>query len=140
MTQQTLRNRLFSAPRRIFGVLVICWLNMAIAPCAMALQFEQDCADGPRAVEQMADHHGHHDVSPAQDCVTVQSDCCELAAASLDTRGDKFKKLPDNFAIPVADFPWHEDYTSPTHYVAAHPPDPVGSSPPLHKLYCVYLD
>lgn len=140
MLQQMLRNPLRSAPRRMFGVFVICWLNMAIAPCAMALQGEQECPHAPQALEQMAGHHGHHDVGPAHDCVTAQGDCCDFAIASVDTRGGKLNVNADDLAVVVVELPWHACQTSPAHYVAVHLPDPLGFSPPLHKLYCVYLD
>jgi hypothetical protein len=140
MIQRSLRNRLFLAPRRTFGVFVLCWLNLAITPCAMALQMEQDCPHAPQVVELAAGHHSHHDAGAAHDCKTMRADCCDVAAANLDTRGGLFKNTPDHFALATADLPWHTSYVSPAQLVAVHPPDPIGCSQPLHKLYCVYLD
>lgn len=140
MIQQTLRNRLHSAPRLWFGVLVVCWLNLVILPCAMAMPAEQGCPHTPAVVEQASGHHGHHDISTVHDCVTAASDCCEFVDASLDTRGGKLKNTTDDVAITVVSLPWLTDYSLIEQAVVPHPPDPVGFSPPLHKLYCVYLD
>ena len=140
MIQQTLRNCLSSAPRRCFGVLVLCWLNLVITPCAMAVQVEQACPHQPAAVEQASGHHGHHDSGASHDCVTATSDCCDIVDASVDTRGGNFKNTGDDLAVSATSLPWLEDYPLTAWTVVSHPPDPVSYSPPLHKLYCVYLD
>jgi hypothetical protein len=141
MIQQSLRNRLYSAPRRVFGVFVLCGLNLVITPCAMALQMDQDCPHAPQVVDLAAGHHSHHDATAAtHNCKTLQANCCDIAAASLDTRGGLFKITPDHFAVATTDLPWHTNDVSSARLVTVHPPDPVGFSPPLHKLYCVYLD
>ena len=140
MIQQTLRNRLHAAPRRWFGVLVVCWLNLVILPCAMAMPVEEGCPHAPAAVEQASGHHGHHDAGPAHDCTTAASDCCDFVDASLDTRGGKLKNTNGDVAITIVSLPWLADYALTGLTVAPHPPDPVGFSPPLRKLYCVYLN
>lgn len=142
MLQRSLRNRLMSAPRRSFGVFVICWLNLIVAPCAMALDVEQGCPHAPAVIEQGAGHHGHHATSTAaaHDCKTLQSDCCDSPAANLDTRGTKFKSTPDNPAIVYSELPGLQHAARPVQDIAAYRVDSVGTSPPLHKLYCVYLN
>ncbi len=140
MIQQSLRNRLYSAPRRCFGVLVVCWLNLVVTPCVMAMPVEQGCPHTPAVVEQASGHHGHHAASTTHDCVTVASECCDFVDASFDTRGGKLKNTTDDIAITVVTLPWLVDYSFTRQAVVTPPPDPVGFSPPLHKLYCVYLD
>lgn len=139
MIRQTLRNRLFSAPRRSVGVFVVCWFNLVVTPCAIAMQVEQGCPHAPALVEQASGHHGHHDTSPVPDCEAMASGCCDFADASLDTRFGKVKDTGDDVAITSMPWPWLANRPLAAQIVATHPPDPVGFSPPLHKLYCVYL-
>ena len=140
MIQQTLENRLHSAPRRWFAALVVCWLNLVIMPCALAMPVEQGCPHAPAAVEQTSGHHGHHDASTTHDCVTVASHCCDFVDASLDTRGGKLENTNGDVAITAVSLSWLAGYSLTEQAVATRPPDPVGFSPPLHKLYCVYLE
>jgi len=106
----------------------------------MALPAGQDCPHLPAVAEQASGHHGHHDANTTHECGAVASDCCDFTDASLDTRGGKLKNTSDDFAINVRSLPWLAGYSLTMQTVATHPPDPVGYSPPLHKLYCVYLN
>ena len=138
MIQQTIRSSITSAPRRMLSVLVICWLNLVITPCAMAFEVADDCPHCPPAAEQAMAHHGHEAASPA-DCESMQSECCDLEAAAVDNRGGKFEGQDDVslVAVPVT---WPSLHTVRVVQHDTQPPDPGSYSPPLHKLFCVYLD
>ncbi len=138
MIQQSIRSSMTSAPRRMLSVLVICWLNLAITPCAMAFEVADDCPHCPPAAEQQMTHHGH-DAAVEADCGSMQSDCCDLEAAAVDLRVGKFENQDDVsvVALPVA---WPSLHTLSIAQPDTRPPDPGNHSPPLHKLFCVYLD
>jgi hypothetical protein len=143
--------RSFAATRRGLGLLLV-WLNLVVTPCAMAIEVEHSCPHCPPAHMQAMGgheghatkgHQGHAEASEAPSCSAVQSDCCDMAAASVDSRGGK----------PGEDHPSHGSLAPPPaytgllddvrHYRAtldAHPPEPPGASPPLRVLFCVYLD
>jgi len=127
----------------VMGLLAIVWLNMAILPCAMAFQGDEDCPHCPPAEDHaMATHHEHGEVSAKPSCATAQPDCCDALAASVDVRGSAlaFKPASDVVfisatlpaAVPIS--------VSGLRHGALDPPGIVGSSPPLHVLFCVYLD
>lgn len=138
MSQQSIRSSMTSAPRRMLSVLVICWLNLAMTPCATAFEIADDCPHCPPAAEQQMTHHGH-DAAVEADCGSMQSDCCDLEAAAVDLRVGKFENQDDVsvVALPVA---WPSLHTVSIAQPEARPPDPGNHSPPLHKLFCVYLD
>ncbi len=140
MTQRTLRNIRNSAPRRMFSVFVIFWLSLAITPCAMAMEAAKGCPHAPALATQVVGHHGHHNANTTHDCKTMQSDCCDRDAASVDSRASKLKSSSDDLLIVAVDIPWLADPAESVQEPAIPPPDPVGFSPPLHKLYCVYLN
>ena len=138
MIQRSKRNSLNSAPRRMFGVFVLCWLNLAITPCAMAFEVADDCSHCPPAAEQEMAHHGH-DAAFKADCTSMQSDCYDLETAALDTRGGKFESPDDTLAIATS-ITWPSPRAVITTRHEIQPPDPGKHSPRLHKLFCVYLD
>ena len=89
----------------------------------------------------MAGHDGHSATPAELPCATTVSQCCDVGAASVDSRPGKLK-VKDSvdvefFALPaIAELPiWYSGHVS----TAADPPDIHGNSPPLHVLYCVYL-
>ncbi|MGI9237500.1 MAG: hypothetical protein ACR2QZ_08885 [Woeseiaceae bacterium] len=131
--------------RGVPGLLLMLLLNMAVLPCAMAFQSD-DCAHCPPAEQheedhKMAAHHGHDEASAKPDCATVQSDCCDEVATSVDSRGGKLEwksasevvfvtaPLADNSELrPLA--LWRS---------SSGPPQIGGTPPPLYVLFCVYL-
>lgn len=141
----TMRAR--QSPAGRLAVFVVAWLNLVIAPCALAEAGQHDCVHCPPDEGQvMSSHHGHAEASAATQspCATMQADCCELAAATVDSRGadnsktrkaeapgcDLAPAFAELKAIPRAAF-----------CVASDPPDPpVYAAPPRHVLNCVYLD
>lgn len=143
MIQQSIRNSLNSAPRRMLSVLVVCWLNLVITPCAMAFALADDCPHCPPAAEQAMAHHGHLDAAATSEsmaeCESMQSDCCDLEAAAADNRGGKFE-AEDDAAVIATLVTWPSLHTVSISQHEMRPPDPGNPSPPLHKLFCVYLD
>jgi len=110
--------------RRVGALLLAVSLNLAILPCAMALE----------------------PAEPAHDCCPPEiqleaSDCCVLDDVSVDARTGTVKpyESPDLAALPAIATAHRLDPAF-AHYVpVAEPPDPPGNPPPLHKLFCVYL-
>ncbi|MBT8102371.1 MAG: hypothetical protein KJO95_05335 [Gammaproteobacteria bacterium] len=119
---------------------------MAVAPCAMAFESDDPCPHHAPAEEHgMASHHGHDghgEVDTRPSCATVQPECCELAAASIDTRGNtlQFKSVSDIVLITAPLTAVLPSRAAVQRHSASDPPDISGSSPPLHVLFCVYLD
>ena len=136
------RERPAALRRKVLGLLTVLWLNMAVLPCAMAFESSESCPHCPPAGEhEMASHHGHSEVQAEPPCASVQAECCDLVDASVDTRGGKLKVKPasDVAFVPapaMAELPLR---TSVQRCALSDPPDIVGSSPPLHVLFCVYL-
>ena len=132
--------------RSVFGLLGILWLNMAVLPCAMAFQGDEDCAHCPPAEEHenhhsMAAHHDHEQAAAEPSCATMPVDCCDVVTANVDARGGKLDYKPAADAA-IAAAPLASDGNcrqAATGQAAADPPDIAGSSPPLRVLYCVYL-
>ncbi len=139
MVQQRIRNRLNSAQRRVFSVLAVCWLNLAIMPCATAFAVEDDCPHCQPAADQHMAHHGHHDVETTSDSGTMQPDCCDVDDSALDSRVGKFEGQND-VAVIATEIAWPLLQLLSSAPRDTRPPDPGNFSPPLHKLFCVYLD
>ena len=130
--------------KKVLGLLAVLWLNMAVLPCAMAFESAENyCPHHPPAEEHhTASHHAHGEVDAKPSCATVQPDCCELAAASIDSRGNKpqFKADSDIVFITVPSTSVLPFRASLLRHAVSDPPNISGSSPPLHVLFCVYLD
>lgn len=129
--------------RIVLGVLAIAWLNMTVLPCAMAFQGEEGCPHGPPAEDHaMASHHGHGEVSERPSCETLQSGCCEQPAASVDARSDDFTLKPVSDVVFIsAPLPAKAPIRATTYgYHALDPPVGAANAPPLHVLFCVYLN
>ena len=108
--------------RRGITLLLAFWLNLALLPCAIAIEVsaeEHDCC--PQTIEMQ------------------QADCCELDAVLSDTRGDNYDNLDDQF-VASSDPAWPSLQAVDCSKHEIRPPDPGVHSPPLHKLFCVYLD
>jgi hypothetical protein len=146
-----IRQQQQSRGRRALGLFVAVWLNLALQPCAMALQSEDNynCLHCPPAQAQAQAHeheHGgmHGDMDHEMRCADDLSDCVLVQDLNHDGRSGQFKlkDAPSDIAVAVAphelavqfqrpaDTPLRPRYTS----------VPAGAPPPLHVLYCVYLD
>ena len=103
-------------------MLLAFWLNLALLPCAMALEapdLGHDCC--PQTIE------------------IQQADCCDLDAVTLDKRDGTFEAA-DEVLVATIDSGWPSLRSVVPGWQAKKPPDPGNHSPPLHKLFCVYLD
>ena len=110
-----------SGSRKGVAVLFAFWLNLALLPCAMAMEVPDE---------------GHDCCPPTIEL--QQSDCCELGDVALDSR-DGSVDTPDDLGFAAFDKPWQSLNTVTTRRWSEKPPDPAYRSPPLHKLFCVYL-
>jgi hypothetical protein len=109
----------------------------------MAFESDGYCPHhAPVEEHDMASHHGHGEADTGRSCATAQPECCELAAASVESRGNKpqFKSTSDIVLITAPLTPVLPLRASKQQHVASDPPDISGSSPPRHVLFCVYLD
>jgi len=143
MFGQTTSWRQSAAPRRnVLSLLAVLWLNMAVLPCAMAFESDEICPHCPPDGHEMASHHGHGAAHAEPSSATIQSECCDLEEISVDARSGKVEVKPASEVIfitgpAVAEVPT-QALRQPQR--ALDPPDVSGSSPPLHVLFCVYLD
>jgi len=108
--------------RKGLAVLFTFWLNLVLIPCAMAIEIAED---------------GHDCCPPSVEL--QQIDCCELDSATADKRGGKLEKYDDLLIVSTVDS-WPSLYRENVSRNEIQPPDPADYSPPLHKLFCVYLD
>ena len=107
--------------RRGIAVLLAFWLNLALLPCAMALEVPDE---------------GHDCCPPTIEMQQV--DCCDLDDVTLDKRDGKFEGS-DDVPVTMTDSAWPSLQTLSSNWQAVKPPDPGNHSPPLHELFCVYL-
>lgn len=103
------------------AVLLAFWLNLALLPCAMAMEVPDE---------------GHDCCPPTIEL--QQADCCDLDDITLDKRDADFEDSGE-VLVATTDSAWPSLQTLSLNWQAAKPPDPGNHSPPLHKLFCVYL-
>lgn len=130
-----------STIRRVFAVLVVSWLNLAVLPCAVAFEIDENCPHCPGGEpHEVASHHSDHESRTAPGCVTIQADCCELDDATIETREVKDKNQPDNPIFLSSDLTWRtlDRQVHPVRQL--RPPDLYRNQQTLHVLYCVFLD
>lgn len=108
--------------RRGLAVVLAFWLNLALLPCAMALQVPDQ---------------GHDCCPPTIEL--QQSDCCEFDAIVPDNRVQELDK-PGDFLLVSNDAVLPLTYFRDSRWQAPSPPDPAYRPPPRHKLFCVYLN
>jgi hypothetical protein len=130
--------------RRALGLFVAVWLNLALQPCAMALESMQDndCAHCPPA--QMHEHDGMHEsMGHEMPCAGAAADCSFSEDLNHDERGGQLKlkdaQLDSPIAISSREFvlPYGNpvDFRPRPRYASVH----SGAPPPLNVLHCVYL-
>lgn len=131
-----------SLGQRALGLFAAVWLNLALAPCATAMEADHDCPHCPPAHEhEMAGHHGHGAAKAKAPCASLEADCGGIDDISLDGRGGQLK-VKDLGDLPVAIVPGVEHWdpvVATTVREATGPPRWPGGSTPLHVLHCVYL-
>ncbi len=132
-----------TATGRLLGVLGVFWLNLVIAPCALAFGAEHDCSHcPPEQMDEMAAHHGHHSEAADAGCDALMSGCDDIGAYANESRlaQPKLKDKADPVPMAPPAFPDAPVAVVGFATTAADPPDPVWASPPLHLLNCVFLD
>lgn len=131
-----------SPGQRALGLFAAVWLNLALAPCAMAMEADHDCPHCPPAHEhEMAGHHGHGTPTAKAPCASLDTPCGDLDDVSLDGRAGQ-PKVKDFGDLPVAIVPGLEHWdtaVATTTRESTGPPRWPGRSTPLHVLHCVYL-
>lgn len=142
-TATTSNRRSRAATGRLLGVLGLFWLNLVVAPCALAFGAEHDCPHcPPEQAGEMAAHHGHHDDVAATGCDSLASDCDDLGDFAHEARGAqlklKDKAEPVSMAPPA--LPEVSIDTAGCVTTAADPPDPDPEFPPRYLLNCAFLD
>ena len=119
MFKQFTQRRHGAVPRKGAAIVLALLLNLAILPCAMALESpdtEHDCCPPTLELQQL--------------------ECCEFDDVSVDHRDSK---KPDPVMVSVSD----EQALLPAIRTVLRrvpiPPDCDDSSPPIYMLNCVYL-
>jgi len=119
MIQRRIQNGVYSVPRKVVAAMLVLWLNLALLPCAIALEVAEvghECC--PQSVELQ------------------QLDCCELDDVTHDHRDSV------DLGGAIAGSAECKSPLPPIQAMLRHvpqPPNPGGSSPPIHVLNCVYL-
>lgn len=127
---------------RTFGLFVAVWLNLALAPCAMAYEAAQDhdCPNCPPAAHH--DMHVGHDAKASMPCADGLSDCMIEGDVNHDGRQGQLKTGEDQPSpgMPFAGQPpvsiQPVAAVALPRYTSIHP----GAPPPIHLLNCVFLD
>jgi hypothetical protein len=123
---------------KALGLFIAVWLNLALQPCAMALEIQQE-----RSSAAAAQAHDHGSMDQEAPCDAAAS--CMLAdELNHDARNGqvKFKQVPAILvAMPAPDEPVAADRSA-GHgpWVGRHASPYPGAPPDLNDLYCVYLD
>ena len=131
------------ATGRLLAVVGVFWLNLVVAPCALAFGSEHDCLHcPPENAGEMAAHHGHHDTIAGAGCNALVSDCDDLGTYAHEGRPaqPKLKDMAELVPMAPAAFPDTPVHSLTFVTTTAEPPDPAAVFPPLHLLNCVFLD
>jgi hypothetical protein len=124
--------------RRALSLFVAVWLNLALQPCAMAYESDDE------APMQMQGHGGmHHDMGEPEPCADSLSDCFIDDDLNNDGRNGqlKLKDLSNDLPLAIVDCDSQLqrkrslDVPLPARYGSLH----SGAPPPLYVLHCVYL-
>ena len=118
------------------------WLNIALAPCAMAMGESPACPHGAApANSELVSHEGHHGGSTIIDCAWAESDCCGDNDVLTEMRS---QSSADKEAVPDCATASVPDVTSLLSMAAVGfadtgPPERLVTSPPIYVLNCVFL-
>jgi hypothetical protein len=137
------KRKQIAGARRALGFFAVVWFNLALQPCAIAL--EEECPRCPPEMDHSGmSHHGDSRDSANSEtpCATSSSDCTLLDDYSHDRGGyAKLKDAPNNASVAVVDTNLVPSNVSRTmsQGVKRHTFAAPGAAPPLNVLYCVYL-
>ena len=124
MIQGLGKNIAFSASRRVWVVLLVALLNLALVPCAMALEVREE---------------GHDCCPPELNLELLQ--CCELDDVSVDKRDGLLElwDTPDYDDVAMGPLAERLALIPVIRSSVTDPPDPPDRVENLQKLLCVYL-
>ena len=138
-----IRQRQQTWARRALGLFVAVWLNLALQPCAMALESMQD-NDCPHCPPAQTHEHGgtHESMGHEMPCATAAADCSFSEDLNHDARGDQLKLKDAHVDSPIAissrelvlPYSRPADFRPRPRYASVHT-----GAPPLNVLHCVYL-
>jgi hypothetical protein len=127
------------------GSFAVVWLNLALQPCAIALEGNEQCPRCPPEMDHSGiSHHGdsHDSANSEVPCATSGFDCTLVDDYSHDRGGYvKLKDAPNNASVAIIETNLVLPIVSRTtlqnfdRYTFASPV----TAPPLNVLYCVYL-
>ena len=142
-----MQQRRTPSARRVLGLFVVVWLNMALQPCAMAFGGvgDHDCMHCPPANSGEVSSHSAHDMDHSAPvtapCETNASQCTIVDDFNYDGRSTKVKDAPSDvpIGITLSDDGVLSESRSYAHSAIGGRSHPPSSSPPLNILYCIYL-
>ena len=145
----TFKQRQTPWARSVLGLFVVVWLNLALQPCAMAMDGDDD-HDCPHCPPGHTQKHDRHDMASSEaaghdmPCATGAADCNALDDYIYGGRSAqlKVKDGPSDPLVALLPAPLFLANAQ-DNLVAYVPPDinhPPGASVPLNILSCVYLD
>ena len=114
--------RRFAATRSAAALLLAFVLNMALVPCAMAIEVVAE----------------DHDCCPPE-LRLEPADCCEVNDGSVQSRGTTFEFEGGDDVSAAHGYALLVPALSGRSAPAADPPDPPDTRPDLNALFCVYL-
>lgn len=140
----SIRQKQHSRGLRALGLFVAVWLSLALQPCAMASEADDD-HDCPHCPPAQTQEHGgmYGNMDHEMPCADGVADCAIVDDLNHDSRSGKIKlnDAPTDLVIAIAP----NDFTGPY----CHPADVTlrpgyalalaSTTPPLHVLNCVYL-
>jgi hypothetical protein len=127
------------------GFFAVVWLNLALQPCAIALEGNEECPRCPPEMDHSGmSHHGdsHDSADFEAACATSGSDCILVDNYNHDRGGyAKLKDAPNSAPVAVVDTNLASSHVSRTisQNVNRRAFITPGAAPPLNVLYCVYL-
>ena len=134
-----------SRGRRALGLFAAVWLNLALAPCAMAVEADDDhdCPHCPPAAVQ-GHHEMHTGMQAEAPCAGDLSDCGLDEEFSHDARGGQSQPKDIQHELPVAVAGSDAGFSELAHVRQRAPPlgetGPPPAGPPVYLLNCVFLD
>ena len=114
----------FPAPCRGWAILLVALLNLALAPCTMAVEVIEEA----------------HDCCPPELSLELP-ECCEIDDVSVEKRAGLLElcDTPDADDISTVHSNEFVARASAREYSASDPPDPPDQAESRHKLHCIYL-